>query len=166
MKKQHRTGQIILNLIFIILCLCFIVPFLYSISISFSDEGTLIREGYSLLPKKISSEAYRMVFRNPTQIIQSYKITILFSLVSTVFAMLVMSMLAYAISRENCKFRKPLVVIVLITMLFNAGMVPNYLLITKYLNLSNNILVYILPGAVSAWNLIILRTNFKAVHFH
>lgn len=62
MKKQHRTGQIILNLIFIILCLCFIVPFLYSISISFSDEGTLIREGYSLLPKKISSEAYRMVF--------------------------------------------------------------------------------------------------------
>ena len=165
MKKQHRTGQIILNLIFIILCLCFIVPFLYSISISFSDEGTLIREGYSLLPKKISSEAYRMVFRNPTQIIQSYKITILFSLVSTVFAMLVMSMLAYAISRENCKFRKPLVVIVLITMLFNAGMVPNYLLITKYLNLSNNILVYILPGAVSAWNLIILRTYFKAVPF-
>lgn len=165
MNNKHAVGQVILHLLFIVLCLCFIVPFIYSISISISDEGTLIKEGYTLLPKKISLEAYRMVFQNPTQLIQSYKITILFSLVATVFAMLVMSMLAYAISRNNCRFRKQLVVFVLITMLFNAGMVPNYLLITKYLKLSNNILVYILPGAVSAWNLIILRTNFKAVPF-
>ncbi len=165
MKKKTKIGQLVLHLVFILLSLAFVVPFLYAISISFSDEQSLIVEGYSLIPHKFSLEAYKLIFKNPTQIIQSYKVTALYSVVSTVFAMLVMSMLAYPMSRSNYKYRKFMTVYVLITMLFNAGMVPNYILITKYLHIDNTLWVYILPGVVSAWNLIVIRTAFVGVPF-
>lgn len=165
MKQKSIFGQVILHIVFIALSLAFIVPFLYAVSISFSDEKSLIVDGYALIPHQFSVEAYRLLFKNPTQIIQSYKITAFYSIIATGFAMLVMAMLAYPMSRSNYKYRKFMTVYVLITMLFNAGMVPNYILITKYLHMDNTIWVYILPGVVSAWNLIVIRTAFVGVPY-
>lgn len=161
--KKFSMGQIILNLIFILICIMYIVPFILMISISLSDESSLIEDGYKLFPKEFSLSAYEMVFQNPTQILNSYKVTIIYSAVSTVLSIFFMSLLAYSLARSNFKLRKGITFYVFFTMLFNGGMVPNYLLITKYLGLNDTIWAYILPGMIGAWNVIIMRTNFKNV---
>ncbi|HIY59535.1 MAG TPA: carbohydrate ABC transporter permease [Candidatus Eisenbergiella pullistercoris] len=162
-KKKLGKGQIVLHAAFILLVLMYVVPFVLTISISFSDETSLIRNGYSLIPHEFSLEAYKMVFRNPGQILQSYKVTILFTVVATALAVLVMGVMAYPLSRPTFRFRGPLSFFVLFTMLFSGGMVPTYLLIVKYLHMDNTIWVYILPGLVSAYNLIIIRTNYRSL---
>ena len=156
-------GQIVLHAVFIVLVLMYIIPFILTISISFSDETSLIRNGYSLIPHVFSLEAYKMVFNNPAQIFQSYKVTIIFTVTATALSVLVMGVMAYPLSRPNFRFRGPLSFYVLFTMLFSGGMVPTYLLIVKYLHLDNTIWVYILPGLVSAYNLIIIRTNYRSL---
>ena len=107
--------------------------------------------------------AYKMVFSDPTQIFYSYRTTIIFTAVSTFLAVVVMGVMAYPLSRPNYRFNRPVSFFVLFTMLFSGGMVPSYLLIVKYLHLNNTMWVYILPGLVSAYNLIIIRTNYKSL---
>ena len=161
--KQKIGGQVALHIIFLIMVLMYIVPFLMVISVSFTDEMSLIVDGYRLWPAKFSTKAYEMIFSDPTQIINSYRTTIIFTAVATFLAILIMGVMAYPLSRSNYKHRKFVTVLVLITMLFNAGMVPNYLLIVKYLKLNNTIWVYILPGLVGAYNLIVIRTNYRSL---
>ncbi len=161
--KQKIGGQVALHIIFLIMVLMYIVPFLMVISVSFTDEMSLIVDGYRLWPAKFSTKAYEMIFSAPTQIINSYRTTIIFTAVATFLAILIMGVMAYPLSRSNYKHRKFVTVLVLITMLFNAGMVPNYLLIVKYLKLNNTIWVYILPGLVGAYNLIVIRTNYRSL---
>lgn len=162
-KKGIQGGQIALHGIFILLMILYLVPFLLVIAVSFTDEKTLVVEGYKLIPSKFSLEAYNMIFADPTQILNSYRTTIIFSLASTALAVVFMGMLAYPMSRSYFRHRNGLSFYVLFTMLFNAGMVPNYILLTKYLHLNNTIWVYILPGVVSAWYVIVIRTNYKAL---
>lgn len=162
-KKKLGKGQIVLHAVFIVLVLMYIIPFILTISISFSDETSLIRNGYSLIPHVFSLEAYKMVFNNPAQIFQSYKVTIIFTVTATALSVLVMGVMAYPLSRPAFRFRGPLSFYVLFTMLFSGGMVPTYLLIVKYLHMDNTIWVYILPGLVSAYNLIIIRTNYRSL---
>ena len=161
--KQKIGGQIALHIIFLIMVMMYIIPFLMVISVSFSDEMSLIVDGYRLWPAKLSTKAYEMIFSDPTQIINSYRTTIIFTAVATFLAILIMGVMAYPLSRSNYKHRKFVTVLVLFTMLFNAGMVPNYLLIVKYLKLNNTIWVYILPGLVGAYNLIVIRTNYRSL---
>ena len=119
--------------------------------------------GYSIFPRSITLDAYKLAFQNPTQIISAYKVTALYSVISTFLAVFVMSLLAYPLTRSNFKFKGIITFLVFFTMLFSGGMVPSYLLITKYLHMDNTIFVYIFPGLISAWNVIIIRTNFKSI---
>lgn len=162
-KRAVKWGQIILHIVFALLSIIYILPLLLVISISFSEEKSLITEGYSLIPKVFSLEAYRLAFKNPTQLINSYQVTILFTLISTALAVLIMGIMAYPLSRPNFRLKGPITFFVFFTMLFSGGMVPTYLLNVKYLHLDNTLWVYILPGLVSAWNLIIIRTNYKSL---
>lgn len=162
-KKKFSAGQLVLHIVFILMCACYIIPFALIISVSLSDEAAIIQEGYKLLPSKFSTAAYELIFNDPTQMFNSYRTTIIFTAISTFLAILVMGIMAYPMSRRNFKFGKPLAFYVLFTMLFGGGMVPTYLLLTRYLHLKDSIWVYILPGLVSAYNLIIIRTNYKSL---
>lgn len=161
--KKSKKGQVVLHAFFILLILAYIIPFLTVISVSFTDEQSLIVDGYGLIPKKFSMKAYEMVFSDPTQLLYSYRTTIVFTAAATCLAVLVMGVMAYPLSRPNYRHRGFVSKYVLFTMLFNAGMVPNYLLIVKYLHLNNTIWVYILPGLVGAYNLIVIRTNYRSL---
>lgn len=162
-KKKLPTGQVVLHVLFLLMVIMYIVPFIMVVSISFTSETSLVRDGYHLIPKEFSLSAYKMVFSDPTQILNSYRTTIIFTAVSTFLAVLVMGIMAYPLARPNFKFNRPVSFFVLFTMLFTGGMVPTYLLIVKYLHMNNTMWVYILPGLVSAYNLIIIRTNYKSL---
>lgn len=163
MKKKQLMSQVILNIFFVLMCLTYIIPFLLLISVSFTDEKTIMEFGYSLIPKQFSVEAYKQVFNNPTQLFDSYKTTIIFSVTSTILTVIVTTMTAYPLSRKNFGYKKVLTWYIFITMLFGGGLVPSYLINTKLLHLGNTIWVYILPGLVGAWNVIIVRTFFQGI---
>ena len=163
MRKKQKSGQIVLNIVFILLAICYIYPFLMVISVSLTQETALYQNGYQLIPETISTLAYEMVFRNPDQMIRAYIVTIVFTLTATILSALVTSLLAYPLSRQNFIWKKPLSFLVFFTMLFSGGLVPTYLLLTKVLHLNDTIWVYILPGLVSAYNVMIVRTNYRSL---
>ena len=143
--------------------LVFILPFVLIISASFSDEQTLLSEGYKLIPSVFSTEAYKYVFRNPQQLLDSYKVTIIYSIVATVLGVVVMAMLAYPLSRPNYKYKKIATFFIFFTMLFSGGLIPTYIWITRYLHLGDTIWVYILPCLVNAFHVIVIRSFFQGL---
>lgn len=164
--KQNR-GQVALQIIFILISACYILPLMLVVSASFTDEAVLtdVQYGFSLFPRVFSLEAYKQVFANPTQLIDSYKITITYSVIATALEIIVLGMMAYPLSRPTFILRKPINFLIIFAMIFAPGMVPSYMLNTRYLHLDNTIWIYILPSIMSAWNLIIIRTNYRAVPF-
>lgn len=163
MHKNKIYTNLIIHTLLIILALCFIIPFIYVVSVSLSNEDELIKHGYKLIPAYIDTAAYRYVFKNPQKIIWAYRTTITESVASTVLSIIVMSLLAYPLSRKNYKLRKPVSLYVYFTTLFSGGLVPTYILNTQYLHLGNSMLVYILPVLVNAFNVIIIRTSFQSL---
>ena len=161
--KKISIGKIFLHIFMILLMCTYILPLILMISISISSEDAITQYGYTLFPKVFSLEAYRQSFRNPDQMFQSYKVTIIFSLATTVLAMLMQSLMAYPLSRPNYKFKGFLSKYLLVTMLFNGGLVPSYILYTQYLHLNDTIWVYIIPALGSAWNVIIYKTFFQGL---
>ncbi len=160
-RKKSNKGQIALHAFFILLSLCYVLPFILMISVSLTEENALTSLGFSLIPRKFALDAYRLAFRNPDQLIQSYKVTAIISFVGMALHCFVMSIMAYALSRREYRFRSFFTYLAFFTMLFSGGLVPTYLLISKYLKLKNTLLVYILPSLASCWNMIVLRTNFQ-----
>ncbi|MBQ8638409.1 MAG: carbohydrate ABC transporter permease [Lachnospiraceae bacterium] len=163
MKKKKNLGQICLHIVFILITVMYVLPLLMVISVSFTDETTLIQSGYRLIPKVFSTAAYELALRNPMKIIRAYGVTIFFTLAATLLSTVVMAMLAYPMSRPNFIWKKQLNFFVYFTMLFSGGMVPTYILLTSVLHLDDKILVYILPGLVSAYNVMIIRTNYQSI---
>lgn len=163
MKKKLTLGRILTHAVLIIISLLFILPIFMVIAISLSTEQSILEYGYSIWPKQWSNLAYVTAFKNPVQVLTSYKVTFIFSVVGTVLALLVESMGAYALSRNSYKFKKFFLIFSLITMLFSGGMIPAYILNTRYLHLGNTIWIYILPFLANAWNVMIFKTFFQGL---
>lgn len=162
-SRKEKRGQIILNSIFCVLVLAYLVPFLMVIAVSITDENSLYQTGYKLIPREVTLLAYEMIFKRPTQMLQAYGTTIFFTVVSTILATLTMALLAYPLSRPNFLWKRQLNFLVYFTMLFSGGLVPTYMLICNVLHINNTMLVYILPSLVSAYYVIIIRTNYRAI---
>jgi putative aldouronate transport system permease protein len=148
----------ILLAVFTILC---IFPFIYVIIISLSDEKTLAKNGFQIIPEKWSLDAYRYLWTMKDQMIQSYMITILVTVLGTIISVLMISFYAYAISRKQFLYRKFFTFIAFFTMLFSGGLVPFYIVVTQFLHLKNTIWALILPLAVNAFYILIMRTFFQ-----
>ncbi|WP_436376895.1 carbohydrate ABC transporter permease [Cytobacillus sp. BC1816] len=138
-----------------------IFPFIYVVIISLSDEESLARNGYQLIPENWSLEAYKYLWQMKDQLFQSYTITILITVLGTIISVLMISLYAYAISRKQFKFRKIFTFFAFFTMLFSGGLVPFYIVATQFLQLRNSIWALILPLAMNAFYIIIMRTFFQ-----
>jgi putative aldouronate transport system permease protein len=140
-----------------------IVPLMLIISASFTDQDAIARYGYTLLPSQFSTYAYEFILKDSRSVIQAYGVTLFVTVFGSVAALLVMSLLAYALSRPALRLRKPLSFYVLFTLLFYGGLVPTYIVISQILRLRDNILVLILPILVVPTYVLILRTYFAAL---
>ncbi|MBC8545077.1 carbohydrate ABC transporter permease [Bianquea renquensis] len=157
-RKRHNLYRIPIHLFFIILSCSFLIPLLMLLSISFTEEASIYEYGYRLFPRSLSTIAYEFVFRNPQQMVNAYGVTIYITLVGTFLSVLLMLMCAYSLSRKCFAYRKFVSGYLFFTMLFGGGLVPSYILTTQVLHLQDTLLVFILSGLVSAWNIFILRT--------
>jgi putative aldouronate transport system permease protein len=137
-----------------------IFPFLYVIIISLSNEQSLAENGYQLIPEQWSLEAYKYLWEMKAQVVRAYGVTILVTVLGTFISVTVIALYAYAISRKQFVFRKQFTFIAFFTMLFSGGMVPFYIVMTQFLDLKNSMWALILPMAVNAFYIIIMRTFF------
>ena len=161
--KKIPVSKVIIHAIFILLTLVCVVPLLLIVGISFTEESTLLAEGYHLIPREFSTAAYEFVFTGATSVLRAYGVTIFVTVAGTFLHLLCMSMLAYGLTREEVTARNALSLFVYIPVLFNGGLVPYYMLITKYLHLKNTIWVLIITQLVSATNVLIFRNFFKSI---
>lgn len=166
LKIKKSKGEIIYDIViysFVILFSIYcILPFLMIIGSSFETEANIKAFGYTIIPREFSLEAYRVVLGD-SQIYKAYGVTIFTTVVGTLASMFLTITMAYPLSLKKVKFRNPIMFFVYFTMLFNGGLVPTYLLISKTLNLTDSIWVLILPIAFNAWNMILMRNFFNSV---
>jgi putative aldouronate transport system permease protein len=146
---------------FLVLSVMMLYPFWHVIMMSFSSVEETAKGGVFLWPKGFNLETYQAVFKNP-QILTGYATTITVTLAGTVFGTLFTATTAYALSKKYLPFGSVLMILILFTMLFSGGMIPGYLLI-KNLGLIDNRLSLILPGLISAYNVIIMKTFFSTI---
>lgn len=162
-RKKMKTGQLVLNLVFIFFMICYILPLAVMVASAFTKETALVQNGYKFWPSEFSLDAFSMALRNPDSIIKAYAVTITVSVISTVGFIFLTSLLAYPMSRPNYRWRKQLNFFVLFTMLFSPGMVPSYLLIVNTLKIGNTIWALAIPGMVSAYYVMVVRTAYAGL---
>lgn len=138
-----------------------LVPLVLTVVVSFTDNETLMLEGYKLWPSKWSTSAYEYLFRSGSDIWQAYGVTIFITVIGTVLGIIFMSLFAYAVTRKSFPWRRQFVFFVYFTMLFSGGLVPTYINISNNLHLRDNILVLILPLCVNATYILIMRTYMR-----
>ncbi len=166
MRKRKATGdRIFIGIVYVLMGLMALVclyPMWHVVMASFSDPIELMRHtGVILKPLGHSLEGYKVVIQNPN-IPRSYLNTIFYVLLGTSINMFLTTLGAYALSRKGFMFKKTMTLLIVFTMYFNAGLVPNFLLV-KGLGMYNTVWAMVLPGAVSTWNLIVMKTAFQSV---
>jgi putative aldouronate transport system permease protein len=161
MVDNSKAFQIIANILMFLFTIFCLFPFVLLVVSSFTDEGTLIRNGYSLFPEKFSLESYAYMYERLDTIVRAYGITVLVTVVGTVTSLLITVLLAYPLSRRDLPHRGKFAFFVFFTMLFNGGLVPTYIMWTRYLNIDNTIWALIIPALLlNAFYVIMMRTYF------
>jgi putative aldouronate transport system permease protein len=147
----------------LVLALFCIAPTVLIVSASFSIETDIAKYGYSFLPRNFSTFAYWYLFKVPEQIIRAYGVTTFVTIVGTALGLLIMSMVAYVISRPDFPYRKGLSFVVFFPMLFSGGLVSWYIWVTQGLGLKDTIWALILPSMITPWYVLLLRTYFAGI---
>jgi len=158
-SKKITIWTVLKGLFLAFMVVITIYPFIYMISVSLSDQLSVMRNEIILLPKGINLEAYKAVFREK-RIFKAYENTIYYVVLGTAISMLVTTLGAYGLSKKDrLMFYKFFNIAIVITMFFGGGMIPKYLVV-KGLGLLDKIWAVVLPSAISAWNVIVMRTFF------
>lgn len=153
---------LIYSTITLVAFLC-IAPFLLIISGSLTSEREIMETGFSLFPKKIDFYSYHYLLTDYEKILTGYKVSGFTTVFGTLLSLAVTSMMAYPLSRPDVKYRNIFSFYAFFTMLFSGGMVPWYIVCTKYLGLKDTLWALILPHTIGAWNLFLLRNYFKSI---
>lgn len=161
-KRNSDTVFDIINIILMILVIVVtLYPFWYVLVGSFSSVGHLVKNGFVLLPDGLHLDSYKQVFRN-SLIPTAYRNTMIVTLSGTAISMTLTILGAYVLSIRELPGRKILTIFFVLTMLFSGGLVPTYLVVSK-LHLIDSLWALILPTAISAYNMVLLRNFFQSV---
>lgn len=159
--KEERRFQIFANIVMIILSLLAIVPFALLVISSFTDNSTLIANGYSFLPEKWSTYAYEYIFKTGNSIVHAYGVSISLTAAGTAISLSITTLLAYALSKTDLPGRRIMLFMVVFTMLFNGGLVPTYIVYTNVLNVKNTFWSLLIPGLLmNGFNVMLMKSYF------
>ncbi len=163
LRKKTKIGQFCVNIACVLICVIMVAPFLLVVTSSLTSEEYILQNGYSFFIKDFDTTAYKYVGSNIDMILRAYGVTFAFSALSMGLAVLLMSMVAYPLSRSIMPGKSAISFFLYFTMLFSGGLVPSYILNTQYLHLGNTFWIYVLPGLVSPWYTFMIRTNFQGI---
>jgi putative aldouronate transport system permease protein len=165
MKKYGIGDRVFLianNVFMVLVCAIMLYPILFVLGRSFMTDIERAARPLALFPKAASLSAYRFIFMRGSYIGNAYLVTIGRTVIGTGCSLFFTALCAYVLSRKEYPLRKVFTFIVVFTMWFNGGLIPNFLLI-RSLHLNNNFLVYIFPVLISAWNMTIMRNFFSSI---
>jgi len=144
-----------------ILCtIACVLPLLIVFSASITDEKTVTMYGYSLFPRNLSLEAYKYIYKDIMVILRAYGVTVFVTVVGSALSLVTIALYAYPISRKDFKYRNVFTFIVFLTMLFNGGLVPWYMVYVNVLHIDDTIMALILPYLMTPLYVLIMRTFF------
>ncbi|BFT69492.1 carbohydrate ABC transporter permease [Paenibacillus sp. P36] len=150
------------NYIFLgLIALVCVLPFVYIVAVSFTAPEIVAQGGFILFPKKLSLSAYSYIFSTNT-LIRSLGVSIYLTVLGTLINLVFTSLLAYPLSRSHLKGRRVMLLAVLITMLFNGGLIPTFYVV-KSLHMIDTLWSLMIPTAISAFNLIVLKNFFQQI---
>lgn len=163
-KAKIEVFDIFLLILFTGLLVITLYPFLNVLAISFNDATDTMRNINFLIPRVFTLENYKYVFTE-NDIVTPFFMSVARTLVGTIFSLFCTSMLAYVLSRKDFYFNKLFTILFVLTMYVSGGMIPEYLLIKRTLGLGDNFLVYIIPGVIWVYNVILVRSYMEGVPY-
>ncbi|MDD3903352.1 MAG: carbohydrate ABC transporter permease [Sphaerochaeta sp.] len=164
--KQYKTHSnrifsLVVNLVMLFSLFACLTPFLYMLSLSFSSPRAIINNEVFLFPKEFNIESYRQIFTYPN-FFHAYGNTLFYTIVGTAISLCLMVLFAYPLSKNKLKGQKMIMKLVIFSMFFTGGLIPNYLLVSS-LHLVNTRWAMLIPFAINQFNLILLINFFKTI---
>lgn len=168
MNKKNKTKE---KLIFdcigytfiTILALVCLLPFIMVVSGSFSENKLIMQEGYSILPRGFTLDAYTTIFENPGKIGKAYGVSLFVTIVGTTLSVLFTSMAGYVLSRPDFEYSNRCAFFMYFTTLFSGGTIPWYLITRNVLHLSNSVWALIIPGLIGSFNIFLFRNFLNSI---
>ena len=157
-KSFNRVGTIILTFLVIVTLL----PIVLLVIASFTKEQVLVQNGYTFFPKALSLDAYYYMVKQGAVIVRSYGVSFLVTILGTVMSVAVTTTLAYPMARKSFRYKNVLSFFVFFTMLFNGGIVPSYIMWSRFFHIKNTLWALIIPNyMVTAFNVILVKNFYQ-----
>ncbi len=156
------TVQVLLYVFVALFAIATVLPFLYVLAGSFATDKELTERSFFIIPTDISINAYKFILRDGA-IFRGLANSLLVTIVGTAINMAFSTTLAYPLARPDFRWRNGITNMVIVTMLFSGGMVPGYILVVNILHLKNTYWALWLPGAINAFNMIIIKNYFQGL---
>lgn len=160
MKRKSVRGVLVHALLCVISLTAFL-PFILIVAASLSEEMALTVQGYSLLPRNFTLEAYKFIFAKPDRLLNAYATTVSTTALGTGLSLAMMSLFAYALSRRLFSLRRAYGIFLVIAILFSGGLVPYYILVTQVLRLQDTFVILLLPNLIGLYQIMLLTTYFR-----
>lgn len=157
-KSFNRAATIILTFFVIVTLL----PIVLLVIASFTQEQALIQNGYTFFPEALSLDAYYYMVKQGVVIVRAYGVSFLVTILGTVLSVLITTTLAYPMSRKSFRYKNVLSFFVFFTMLFNGGIVPSYIMWSRFFHIKNTLWALIIPNyMVTAFNVILVKNFYQ-----
>ena len=158
-KKKFKisTFDVVLTIIMCLIIVVTVYPFLNVLAVSLNDAADTVKGGIYIWPRKFTFANYQQVFSGSSKLPLAFFNSVLRTVIGTLTGVIATAMVAYTLSRRDFIFNKFVTLLFVITMYVSGGLIPEYLVI-RNLGLINNYAVYILPGLISAFNVIVMRS--------
>jgi len=162
-NKSEKIFQALAHFVLIILSVNVIIPFALLVISSFTDNDSLIANGYSFIPEKWSIYAYEYIFKTGNSVLRSYVVSVELTFIGTLLSLAITTLLAYAISKKELPGVKVITFLVFFSMLFNGGLVPTYMIYSKVFGVKNTFAGLLLPGLLmNGFNVFLMKSYFSA----
>lgn len=157
-----RIFDILNYLIVTLIALTTLFPFVYIIGASFATEYEITTRPLFIIPQDVTLNAYKFIFSS-NKILQGFRNSIFITVCGTAINLFFTVTMAYALSKTRLRGRNFFLNMVIVSMFFSGGMIPGYIIIANVLNLKNTFWAVLLPGAISSYNLMIVKNFFQGI---
>ncbi len=161
-SKQYHVFRVVNTIIMIFVIFITLYPFLYLVAQSFSSDAAVSAGEVTFFPIDFNLDTYKYILKD-NKFYRYYLNTILYTIVSTFISVSFTAMLAYPLSKKKLRLNKVFTPLVVFTMYFAGGTIPNYIVVTQWLGLQDSVWSIILPNAISTFNLLLMKSFFAGL---